>query len=221
MHRLSRDHFPILFLYTVFAATFSVVFIDQPLAQFFAQEGYLPLRQLSARLTDVGEGAPYFALAILTWLLGRFFPQFVNSRNQLPKAEKLRALGIFWLKTLIAVGFVLHLFKFVFGRLRPHMTDDFQAFSFDHFSFHWHWQSMPSGHSQVMFVVGTLLASLWPRRKSLFYGLAFMIAFTRVVLQQHFLSDILVGALIGHVGAVLMIQYQWDKVGPRGPTPGH
>lgn len=219
MQRLTQAYLPILVLCTVFFAVFSIVFIDQPLAQFFAQDSLLFLRQVSARLTHVGEGAPYFTLAILAYVLGRYFPKLMKQKGLEP--EFLKALGIFWLKTLIIVGFVLHVFKFSFGRLRPHMTDEFQALSFDHFTFHWHWQSMPSGHSQVMFVVGTLLAALWPRWRSLFYALAFVIAFTRVILQQHFLSDILVGALIGHLGAILMIHYQWDKVGPRGPTPGN
>jgi undecaprenyl-diphosphatase len=58
-------------------------------------------------------------------------------------------------------------------------------------------QSMPSGHAATSFAGAVILAYFLPRWAPLFFLLATAIAFSRVYVGVHYLSDIAVGALIG------------------------
>lgn len=58
-------------------------------------------------------------------------------------------------------------------------------------------QSMPSGHAATSFAGAVILAYLLPRWAPLFFLLATAIAFSRVYVGVHYLSDITVGAFIG------------------------
>lgn len=61
--------------------------------------------------------------------------------------------------------------------------------------------SMPSGHSMSSFLAATLLSFYFPKFKVFFYALASLIAFSRIYVGVHFLSDVVIGALVGIVVA--------------------
>jgi undecaprenyl-diphosphatase len=58
-------------------------------------------------------------------------------------------------------------------------------------------QSMPSGHAATSFAAAVILTYLLPRGAPIFFLLATAIAFSRVYVGVHYLSDIVVGAIIG------------------------
>lgn len=61
------------------------------------------------------------------------------------------------------------------------------------------WASFPSGHTATAFAVATIL-SFYTRKKglSLFYlSLAMGVGYSRIYLGQHFLEDVLAGAILG------------------------
>jgi membrane-associated phospholipid phosphatase len=63
-----------------------------------------------------------------------------------------------------------------------------------------HWGSFPSGHSTTAFMLASFLFLIVPKRSkihTLIMILAFLVAFSRVYLMQHFLIDIWAGALLG------------------------
>ena len=77
--------------------------------------------------------------------------------------------------------------------------------------------SFPSGHATCAFSVFCLLALISNNK---YWGvflfiLAFLAAFSRVYLSQHFLEDIFVGSLIGCVGTLLIYSFlenlRWPK----------
>ncbi len=57
--------------------------------------------------------------------------------------------------------------------------------------------SFPSGHSVTAFALAFVLARAYPRYAVLFYGLAGLVAVSRVYLAKHFPSDVVAGAAIG------------------------
>jgi undecaprenyl-diphosphatase len=48
------------------------------------------------------------------------------------------------------------------------------------------------------------VGALWPRARPLMWSYAVVIALSRVVLTAHFPSDVVVGAVVGTVGALLV-----------------
>jgi undecaprenyl-diphosphatase len=56
---------------------------------------------------------------------------------------------------------------------------------------------MPSSHALVAFAGAAALARLFPRATPIWYALAVGCGITRLLSGAHFLSDVVVGALIG------------------------
>ncbi len=101
------------------------------------------------------------------------------------------------------------------GRARPFLVPGEPW----HFEFAHGWTdaryfSMPSGHTTATFgfaVAASLAATTWaplPRRvfTALAIGSAFMVAFARTYTNQHWLSDVVAGALLGSATAFAIVR---------------
>jgi len=67
-------------------------------------------------------------------------------------------------------------------------------------------QSFPSGHTLAAFASATSLASFYPTARVLFFAVAGGAAVNRVVKHQHFLSDVVAGALLGYLVTFLVLR---------------
>ena len=65
--------------------------------------------------------------------------------------------------------------------------------------------SMPSGHAATAFAAATALALLFPRLRLAAYALAALICVSRVYLGVHYVSDVVVGALLGALIGVAVV----------------
>ncbi|NUM31150.1 MAG: phosphatase PAP2 family protein [Bacteroidetes bacterium] len=67
------------------------------------------------------------------------------------------------------------------------------------------YNSFPSGHTSSAFVVAFILSFYFKNEtKGLFFvSMAFLVALSRIYLQQHFAEDIIAGSIIGFFSAVL------------------
>jgi undecaprenyl-diphosphatase len=63
--------------------------------------------------------------------------------------------------------------------------------------------SFPSGHSITAFAVAIPVGLFYPQLQPCLLAVAALIAFSRIILGMHFLSDVVVGSLIGVVLALL------------------
>ena len=61
--------------------------------------------------------------------------------------------------------------------------------------------SMPSGHTTAAFAMATALTWRWRRAAVLWYLLAIGVAISRVLVNRHFPSDVIIGAWIGTAAA--------------------
>jgi len=118
------------------------------------------------------------------------------------KNRKLKDLWWSYIKTQFIFSFgVVRCMKIFFGRARPKYGGEFSFFSLDS-----HYNSFPSGHSADAFVSGVFLYYVLRYSKHSTYrflpiAYALMIAFSRVAVSAHYLSDVVAGIAIGLLGA--------------------
>ena len=66
---------------------------------------------------------------------------------------------------------------------------------------------LPSGHATTAFAVLAAFGTLWPRARTILLIYALLIAASRVVVTAHYPTDVLAGALVGVVGALMVRRY--------------
>ncbi len=209
-------HILVLLMAALILGFFSYFWWDQSLALFFRRDENMNLWVFAREITDIGLGQHYFIfVALFLIYLYYYIPRFRQGFDPI-RSYWLKAWTWSFLAALLCAGFLLRLGKFIFGRQRPHISLDSAPNTFEFFNHNWDFQSFPSGHTQVLFTVATMLAILDPKRKFLWFLLAFGLSFTRVMTYSHFLSDIIAGAFIGIsgslVGLYLMNRYSRFQV---------
>lgn len=203
----------LLFSFGSLAAILSVIFVDQDLCLWFNEEAQTPLRQAAREITNVALGEHWFILALTVYGFARFWPRHFSRWTLRQEAMmNLRRWSIHFFCALLGSGILLTAGKWIIGRQRPHRSEVFDPLVFKPLTADWYFHSMPSGHSQVIFTVATAVSLLWPRLGWFLFPIAAGIAFTRVMTLQHFLSDVIVGALIGYFGTVWTRNYVARKV---------
>jgi membrane-associated phospholipid phosphatase len=218
LHKQSLLRYTMIWILCVGALSLiSFFFFDQPVSQFFDDENLMSYRKAARAITDIGLGEHFFALVIIFFFIFRARENSAGSELN----DELKKHWL-WMKTwcldffmaLFFSGLTGEIIKISLGRQRPHVSDTFEPHVFLPFTFQSHYHSMPSGHSQVLFCVATMLAILWPRRRWFFYLLALALITTRVIVQAHFLSDVLMGALVGNLGTLwtlYILQAHWPQ----------
>jgi len=78
-----------------------------------------------------------------------------------------------------------------------------------------HSSSFPSGHATISFACATVLAVLEPRAGPAFFTLAAAIAYSRLYLGVHWPLDVLAGAALGIVTALLLLAAVRQRSGAR------
>jgi undecaprenyl-diphosphatase len=100
-------------------------------------------------------------------------------------------------------GILGEILKTLVRRVRPGVYDG--AYGFRAWSDHPFSSSgfgMPSSHALVAFAGAAALARLFPRAAPIWYALAIGCGITRLLSGAHFLSDVVVGAIIGVTVAI-------------------
>ncbi len=114
--------------------------------------------------------------------------------------KKIALLGI---ASLATSGIIIQILKRVFGRPRPLAI----LASVHTFGNSFRCSSFPSGHAATVFAAAAILSFSYKKFAPLFYFLAFGIAYSRVYLGLHWLSDVIIGGMIGYVISKLFLKY--------------
>lgn len=109
-----------------------------------------------------------------------------------------------WGAAVVTAFIVLAILKVTLGRYRPIalLTDNLYGFHF--FSFKHDGESTPSGHATMSFAALFGLSRLW--KKGWITGLlllpAILIALSRLVIADHYVSDVFFGAYLGVLSVI-------------------
>ncbi len=66
--------------------------------------------------------------------------------------------------------------------------------------------SFPSSHAANAFAIACIVANRWRRPRLLWWLMAALVGFSRIYLNRHYPSDVLVGALLGTVIAMVALR---------------
>lgn len=184
------------------------VYGDRQLALFMDELVSASAKPLWRNITKIGQAEFYLFLSVVLFVGGR---AMMLRNAPLPIARfyaNWARLGLFSLICYAMSGIVVHSLKRLLGRVRPKHLLSREEYGLSPLNVDWSYNSFPSGHSQTIFVAAMIVILFWPRLWWAFFSFAAVIAFSRVILNAHFLSDVIAGSFIGLV-TVLLVKRNW------------
>jgi membrane-associated phospholipid phosphatase len=94
--------------------------------------------------------------------------------------------------------------KRLIGRARPFVDNQSDPFHYMLGVWRPDYASFPSGHATTAFAAAIAIGLIWPRLRVWLWTYALIIAVSRVVILAHYTSDVIAGAVVGVVGALLV-----------------
>jgi membrane-associated phospholipid phosphatase len=154
-------------------------------------------------LTDFGKSAyVLWALGAILSVTALLLPRARGTIRLVLTGFGIRLLFLFFAVLLpVLAGDIL---KNAVGRGRPFVGGQANAFNFSNFAGTEAFASFPSGHAVTAFALAFAVAAVWPHLRTLMLVYAMLIAASRLVLLAHHPSDVVAGALIGVIGAMLV-----------------
>ncbi len=174
-------------------------FADRSAARFaFAHDA--TLSPIFDALSHGADSTYWLIPAALLWLFWKFYK----------KNEALARRAAFMFIAVVSTGLAVNVIKMFFGKARPILLKREELFGFFWFmpptAYDYH--SFPSGHTTTAFTIATVLSLMAPRYWPYFYMYAIVMGLSRVLNWNHYVSDVLAGAMFGTVVTLLLYQVQ-------------
>jgi membrane-associated phospholipid phosphatase len=203
-----KNHLQLLFKkYSISIVCFGFLIsllLDQSFVFEIREDEHSLLRMLASFITDLALGIYWIGGAVILILMISIYNKTRFGRSKKDCVKNLEIWSYHLLLSLVTTGLFVIICKFVIGRERPHFSES--AFlNFHPFSLEAVYQSFPSGHTQVIFCVATMFCYLFPQRRFLFMLIAFLIAISRALTLNHFISDVYAGAIVGSLGCTFTV----------------
>jgi len=149
-------------------------------------------------LTDLFMGITYVSSGVIIF--------FILTSLFLWKEHKRKWILPLWF-TLALSAIVSFLLKIVIQRPRPYQIEVvsslLEAASHNIWNF-----SFPSFQAMLAFCAIPILSKEFPKLKNIWVIFAVLIAISRIYLGVHFMSDVLIGGLIGYFLGVFVVKYE-------------
>lgn len=101
-------------------------------------------------------------------------------------------------------GLFVTIVKRLIGRARPFVAEDLHIYAYKPFGWASEYASFPSGHSTTAFSILIAFGAPWPALRPVLWIYALLIPISRIVVSAHHPSDVIAGAVVGTVGALLV-----------------
>jgi len=168
------------------ACVVSYCFFDLPLAKYFENISGT-LSNADKFITDLIDPNNHYFLWPILYFVFRF----------MGKKEFLANRCLLILMSIPLSNLVIEILKSLLGRARPKLLYSQDLFGFTFLSFTNAFKSFPSGHACTIGAICGAVACFYPRATFFLTSLALLLAFTRIILAQHYLSDIIAGVAAG------------------------
>ncbi|QTH62599.1 phosphatase PAP2 family protein [Psychrosphaera ytuae] len=145
-----------------------------------------PIKHASVWISKTGDGPCYLAIGILLW----WFGEITGER--------------FFFSALMAYAFELPIYLILKNLIKRHRPFNKLTAFRSHISPSDKF-SMPSGHTAAAFLFATLIMTFYPTFSQIAFCWASLVGISRVFLGVHFPGDVVVGATLGVVSALLGI----------------
>ncbi len=117
---------------------------------------------------------------------------------------KYAKMSLYIFITNIVAGIGVWLIKVPFGRARPKLYILDNIYGFQWFEFNHKLTSFPSGHTITAISSAFALGFLFPKYRYIFLIFGMIIAFSRVVGVNHYMSDIIFASFLGYFVALII-----------------
>ncbi len=178
--------------------------VDRPLAWSMKAQVQGDMLALWEGITDLGVATGYVVAAVLVLLVGWMGVRVAAHESTRRRCDILRRYAALLLGGLALSGAVVNLTKIVLGRQRPEYLFRDGFYGFEPLNFDTGANTFPSGHAQTIWVVAAVLCIAFPRHRLAICAVAAVVALSRVVITEHYLSDVLVGSYLGIASVVLL-----------------
>lgn len=173
--------------------------LDRPLTDFFATYRDSGLYLTFKQVTRLGESQWYIIGGLLAWVALK------------KRAPKQAASGLLLFSSVAASGIAANLFKSLLGRARPRLYFNEGIYGFDFFHLEYAWLSFPSGHSATALGAASALALIFPRYRIPLYLAGIVVASSRIILTEHYLSDVIAGSALGIATTFILYRHSFQQ----------
>jgi membrane-associated phospholipid phosphatase len=178
-------------------------FLDTP-ASVWARQLSSSFKDPAEQMSDLGRSAVFlyplgFFLLIISALTRRSLPFGVRGI-----LDVFAARAGFLFVAIGLPGLFDTVIKRLIGRARPYVGGYDQPFAYRPFVWQSDYASMPSGHSTTAAAAAIAIGAIWPQARPFAWVYALMVMSARVVLNAHHPSDVIAGAVVGTIGALMV-----------------
>ena len=134
-------------------------------------------------------------------------------------SDEVRITARMMFESLILSAYTTTVLKMIFGRARPYMEEG--RFGFEWFEATNNYNSFPSGHTTVAFSLASVAArridAWWAY--TLFFSSASFTGIARMYKDQHWLSDVILGAAVGTTCGFMIVDARRREKCRKGKEP--
>jgi membrane-associated phospholipid phosphatase len=179
------------FLLIIGFCSLSYYYLDIPIASYFRAVD--PRVESTFRyITGLGNSTWYLVASMLAFVVSKY----------LYHEDIISNKAIFIFLTIAISGIVNNSIKYSLGRYRPRVLFYDYLYGFSYLGFSYSVTSFPSGHANTITALMLALYFLIPEYRWLYLMVAVLVIASRVVLCDHFLSDVVFGSYLAIVTTV-------------------
>jgi membrane-associated phospholipid phosphatase len=188
----------------VLAVIIASMFLFDTEAIALARRGPLWLHDLADEITNYGRSNVFLYPfgAVLLVLAAALSPSLSRMSQSV-----LAVLAVRFGFLFVAIGapsLFATIVKRLIGRARPYVGSHDDPFSYMPFIWLPEYASMPSGHATTATAAAIAIGAVWPRLRAVMWLYALIIMATRILIFVHHPSDVLGGAIVGVIGALMV-----------------